>query len=156
MALPLAISTLFNNARNQIIVSQAMSAVVGVLLGPGCLIFAALSTDALPEYRLAIIIFGILISLLLAGLFFETRRKLAAADRIITAFEKTPESIERIYAIREKSNYAGSYRLRVELVDGAAETLPIGEEDYNALINYLRAKFPAVLKESTPSRESDA
>ena len=149
MTLPLAISTLFQNARQQIVVSQAFSAVVAILLGPGCLILSAFSSSALPEYRIGILIGGILFSVLLAALYFETRRRLAGADHVINAFERNPSSISRIYAIREKSNYAGSYRLRVELVDGSAETLPIGEQDFNTLINYLRSHYPTILKESS-------
>jgi hypothetical protein len=155
MALPLAVSTLLDNARHQIIISQIFAGVVAVLLGPGCLILSFLPINALPEYRIALVIGGVLMSLLLAGLVFETRRKLAGADRVIAALSQTPDSISRIYAIREKSNYAGSYRLRIELLNGEAEVLPIAPDDYNALINYLRVKFPAVLKESAARPERD-
>lgn len=150
MTLPLVITTIFQNARQQIVVSQAFAGVVAVLLGPGCLLVSAINNDALPEYRIAFLIGGILFCLLLGGLVVETRRKLASADRVIQAFEHDQDAIQRIYAIREKSNYAGSYRLRVELKDGSAETLPIGEQDFNQLLTYLRAKYAAILRESAP------
>jgi hypothetical protein len=153
MTLPLAILTIFQNARQQIVVSQVFSAVVAVLLGPGCLLFSAFSSTALPEYRIGILIGGLLFSVLLVALYFETRRRLTGADHVIQAFEKHPSTITRIYAIREKSNYAGSYRLRVELVDGSAETLPIGEHEFNTLINYLRSHYPTILKESAAKPE---
>lgn len=147
MALPLAIATLLNNARNEIIVSQAVSAGVGLLLGPGCLLLSALPLDALPEYRLTLGIGGSIVTVLLAGLVFETRRKLASADRVIQALNDTPDQVGRIITVKEKSGFTASYRMRIELKDGTAETLPVAESDYNSLITYLRAKFPTALKE---------
>lgn len=147
MTLPLAITTLLNNARHEIVVSQIVSAGVGVFLGPGCLILSALPLEAEPEYRLALLIGGILVSLLLAGLFYETRRKLASADRVIQAFNETPDQVGRIITLKEKSGYSASYKMRVELKDGTAETLPIAEQDYNALLTYLRSKYAGILKE---------
>jgi len=149
MALPLAISTLFSNSRHEIVVSQIMSAVVGVFLGPGCLIFSFLPVNALPEYRTALMIGGSIITLLLSGLIYETRRKLALADRIIQAFDTDPSSIGRIFALKDKNNLSSACKLRVELKDGTSTTLPVSEEDYNALMNYLRTKFPAILKETS-------
>jgi hypothetical protein len=147
MPLPMAVSTLLDNARHQIIVSQALSGIVGVLLGPGCLVLSFLPVDALPEYRLGLTIGGIIISLLLTGLVFETRRKLAGVDRIIQAFDQNPDSIGRIVTGKDQSSYSASYKVRVELKDGTTQTLPIAEQDYNALLNYLRAKYPGILKE---------
>jgi hypothetical protein len=147
MSLPLAIATLLSNARQEIVVSQLISAGVGLLLGPGCILLSALPLDALPEYRITLFIGGLVVSLLLAGLYHETRRKLASTDRVIQALNDTPEEVGRIVTSKEKSGFSASFKMRVELKDGTAETLPISESDYNSLITYLRAKFPGVLKE---------
>lgn len=140
MALPLAIENLFQIAKSDILKSQLLSGVVGTLIGPGCLIVSLLPVEAENLNRMIFRVAGIIFTVVLVALYFETRTRMQRCDHIIKSISDDPETV--INAFRMKNKNSVGYKVHIELVDGSSENFPTNEHDSGVIINYLKARVP--------------
>ena len=151
MPVPHNIDAILYNARREILQSQLVAALVGSLLGPGCLIFSVLPLNALPEYLTTLRVAGVIVTLLLMGLFFETRRRLRRFARIDQVIRDDPKQIEQAYMMRDRTTSSSSAKVHIELQDGTTENLPLIQHEARVLLTYLKARVPHAVRQSAAS-----